>query len=69
MQLKYIKIRNMCGSNPPHFHLSQSSDPSVFLNAVASDKIVLVMRYEKALVMEKFNSKNYGKSNLIMGKF
>jgi hypothetical protein len=27
MQFKYINIRNMCGSNPTQFHLSQSSDP------------------------------------------
>ncbi len=26
MHFKYIKIRNMCGSNPLQFHLSQNSD-------------------------------------------
>jgi hypothetical protein len=30
MQLEDIKFRNMCGSNPLQFHLSQSSDPRFY---------------------------------------
>ena len=47
------------------FNAAASDKNGNFFYAVASDKIVLVMRYEN-FSNGKFNSKNYGKKTLVM---